>query len=208
MFTAQELDRIYAAATAKNMTSDEVIRLINCSNVNALPTVKRENEILRLISQDEKITVKACDGKATLAKAKEVFPSGIDSDFKNWSLDNSSVATTETVAEVYELIESATFTTMFSSFGVELENLCFTQAQIKEFCVSNTKWLRTDGYATLFLFRKDEKKAATPDNFFVARVGLRSDGLRVRVGLFVYDGVWGAEYRSRVVLPQLTFESL
>lgn len=177
---------------------------ITAEELDPFGSDRKENKILRLISQDKKVIIKACDGTQTLANAKNVFRSGIDPDFKNWGLDNSSAATVETVAEVYELIKDANFVRMFKSFDIDLDKLCLNQNQIKDFCVENSEWLRKGGYGNFFLFRKDEKKPATPENLFVAYVGVHGDGLYVYVNRFEYDLVWNAELRRRVVLPQLT----
>ncbi len=204
-FTAEESERLRALMVPKNITPsfDELTKAVNRSKAIGLSIARKENKILRLISQDKNITIKACDEKA-LANTKEKFLVNVVCDFKNWGLDNSSVATVETVADVYELIKNATFSQMFNSFGVDLDKLCVTQSQIKDFCVDNTQWLGPNYYGIFFLFRKDEKKAATPDNVFVAIVRLRSVGLKVCVCHFKNDDVWNAVDHHLVVLPQLT----
>ena len=73
----------------------------------------------------------------------------------------------------------------------------FSQHQIKNFVKKHRNWLRTDGYATFFLFESH-------GNFFVADVSFHSDGrFRVRVRKLGSDDVWGAEFRRRVVVPQV-----
>lgn len=154
------------------------------------------NPILCLLSADETITIAPCDGTQTLAQAKGTFHSGIDSNFKTWKLDNPGNATGETAVQVHELAQDATFAKMFGSLGSDLNKLCLTQHQICVFCEEYSKWLRTDGYATFFLFKENEK-------FFVANVRVRSDGLCVNVHHFTLGLVWGAERQLRLVYPQL-----
>lgn len=155
------------------------------------------SNILRLLSASETIPIAPCTGLETLAQAKKTFPSGIDSDFKNWKLDVSAEATEETQVQVHEMVKDATFAQMFGSLGNDLDKLCMTQHQIKTFCEQHSTWLRTEGYGTFFLFKVE-------DQFFVAYVNVYSDGLYVRVRRFGDDRVWSAEYQHRLVSPQLT----
>jgi hypothetical protein len=152
---------------------------------------------LSLLSGAETLMLDALDGKETLATAKEVFLSGIDGDFKNWGTNKAGIATKEQVVDVHELVKNATFAQMFGSLGADLDKLCLTQAQIKNFCKKHSNWLRKDGYATFFLFKVE-------DQFFVALVYVYSDGLYVCVCRFEYGHVWLAEYSLRVVVTQLT----
>ena len=139
----------------------------------------------------------ALDGKETLATAKEVFPSGIDGDFKNWDTNKPGIATKEQAVDVHELVKDGTFAQMFGSLGTDLDKLYLTQAQIKNFCKKHPNWLRKDGYATFFLFKVE-------DQFFVADVRVVSDGLFVSVDRFEDGRVWGAGRSHRMVVPQLT----
>jgi len=154
------------------------------------------NAILRLISGGKSIIIDDCDGSETIANAKDIFKSGIDSDFKNWGTDKPGQATEETAVQVHEMVKDATFAQMFGSLGTDLDKLCLTQHQIKKFCKKHANWLRTDGYGTFFLFKVE-------DQYFVANVNVRGDGLRVYVGRLESGYVWGAEGLRRVVVPQL-----
>jgi hypothetical protein len=79
----------------------------------------------------------------------------------------------------------------------DLNKLVMTQSQIIQFVQKHRKWLRTDGYATFFLFK-------VGDEFFVADVFFNDDGrLEVYVYRFSDDDVWRAEVRHRIVIPQL-----
>lgn len=150
---------------------------------------------LKLLSGAETLMLDALDGKETLANAKETFPSGIDGDFKNWGTNKAGIATKETAVDVHEMVKDATFARMFGSLGTDLDKLCLTQAQIKNFCKKHPNWLHKDGYATFFLFKVDEQ-------FFVAGVG--SGGLYVDVYRFGHGLVWVVGRSHRLVVPQLT----
>ncbi len=152
---------------------------------------------LKLLSGAETLMLDALDGKETLATAKEVFPSGIDGDFKNWGTNKPGIATKEQAVDVHELVKDGTFAQMFGSLGTDLDKLCLTQSQIKNFCKKHPQWLRQNGYATFFLFKVE-------DQFFVAGVLVFSGGLDVNVHRFGFDFVWVAEYSLRMVVPQLT----
>ena len=179
----------------KRILSDEGLRnkiaklILEEVNVNA---------ILQLLSTSLIIIVPACDGTQTIAQAKGTFLSDIDSNFKNWNLDNPGKETGEAGVQVHELVQDATFSTMLGSLGVGsgLNKLCLTQHQIKAFCEQHSSWLRTAGYATFFLFKENNE-------FFVARVRVRSDGLRVYVYRFEDAYVWDADFQHRFVVPQL-----
>ena len=91
--------------------------------------------ILCPISDGASLFFHACDESETIADARDVFKSGIDSDFKNWGLSKKpSKATRKTPAEAYKLAENADFKTMFTFLSADLEKLCVTEHQIKVFC--------------------------------------------------------------------------
>jgi hypothetical protein len=173
---------------------DKIKRAVASTLGKLIPELARLR--LRCISPGEKLTLKPTDGKRTIAKAKTTFDH-IDVDFKNYGTDVSGQARTGMVPVVHELLEDSTFEQMFNSLSANLDSLCFEQDQIIDFVTDHRNWLRTDGYATLFLFK-------VADNFFVADVCLGSDGeLGVFVRYFSCDYVWDGEYRVRVVVPQL-----
>lgn len=156
-----------------------------------------QTEYLRQLFVSEAISVGATDGTRTIAKAKDVFVAGIDSDFVNWELDVPSQPTKATKAIVCEMTRDGTFAEIFGSLKRSLESLCWKQSQIVDFVKKHGDKLRGDGYATFFLFKVDNK-------FFVARVRVSSDGgLRVYVDRFSDDGVWSASYHLRFAVPQL-----
>jgi hypothetical protein len=163
---------------------------------NCWTSVVGDNSLLKLISGGETLTVDAYDGTEILADAKDVF-NYIDSDFRNWKADEAGKATDETPVNVYEMVKDGTYAELFSSLNSDVEKLFFTQAQIKGFVKKHRKWLRKDGYGTFFPFKSNGKR-------FVAFVYVFSDDrLSVLVRMFEGDGVWRAEGRPRIVVPQL-----
>lgn len=153
------------------------------------------NAVLCPLEGAQGLIVPACDGKATIVGANQIFTSYFDTDFKKLGLDRPSPATPAVTVNVYELVKDAGYRTIFDSLSSQTNRLCLTQSQIVEYVKLNLNLLRQDGYATLFLFEKDKY-------FFVADVD-QYDGMRVIVRRFEYDDVWRAAYRNRVVAPQL-----
>lgn len=153
------------------------------------------NTFLKLISI-EPLILAPTDGTKNLANAKNLFEY-IDLDFENWGTDEKGLATEATPVQVYKMTKDANFQQMFGSLSSDPSKLCLTQAQIIEFVEKHRNWLRTDGYATFFLFESNKK-------FFVALVCVDSDGaLRVFVHRFESSDVCDVEYRRRLVVPQL-----
>ena len=162
----------------------------------AVQGVIDQGSVLKLISGDERLVIGPTDGSELLAEATDVF-AYIDPDFRNWGADEPGQSTEQAPVCVYEMAKDATFAQMFGSLALDAGKICLTQAQIKGFVSKHRQWLRSDGYAIFFLFRSH-------DQFFVARVGVCSDGkLGVNVSRFVDSNFWLAEDRRRLVVPQL-----
>lgn len=172
---------------------------------NGVPKViKKESDILNLLSNSGQILLPKSDGQSIISRAKDVFKFHIDPDFENWDLNKKSKATQEIEVKIYEMVKNANFKEMFISLSDNLDSLCLTQSQIIDFCEKHRNHLRQDGDATFFLTKKDFGKPATEDNLFVVRVSVRSNGLRVCVYHFGRAYVWHADYRHRVVVPNLS----
>ncbi len=87
---------------------------------------------LRLISDTKDLVIPFASGLQTVASSTDVF-SYIDSDYSNWGLDSPSGQTSPLPVQVFEMADDVMFTTMFESFGVELDRLFLTQHQIRNF---------------------------------------------------------------------------
>jgi len=186
------IEMIYRLATPEGSETLEAIARIIVGGA-----AKVQSQFLKLISGAVSLTVDAVDGTEILADAKDMFLAGIDSDFINWGADEPGRFTAETPVDVYEMTQDATFSQMFEDLSSDVRRLCLTQHQIKNFVKKNRSWLRTEGYATFFLF---ESKG----HFFVADVYFNSnDELIVDVLRFEVSSVWSAEYRPRLVVPKL-----
>ena len=186
------MEQLYQLATPEGTeTLEKVAKLIaGCAT-------EVKTRYTRLISGGEKLIIDAASGDEMLMDAKELFQAGIDSDFVNWGADEKGSATPETAVEIREMIENATYAQMFGELSGDVNNLCFTHHQIKNFVKKHRNWLRQDGYATFFLFK-------SKGHCFVASVHFYSDGsLCVNVSRFGYDDRWNAGNRHRLVVPRL-----
>lgn len=145
----------------------------------------------------EEVTLDSTDGLKTIARAKEVFLRGINSDFMNWDLDTPAQPTKTTKVSVHEMFEQdGTLAEIYGSLGHPLDRLCLTQHQIIDFCVKHKNRLRQKGF-TFFLFK-------VRAHYFVASVYVNTVADRsAHVYRFSYDDVWYAKCRPQFVLPQL-----
>jgi hypothetical protein len=147
---------------------------------------------LRLISGDQSLVLDSTDGRETLAHAMDLFRY-IDSNFEHCNLVASP--TTQVLVQVYEMLRDSTLQEMFDSFGLALDGLTFTQAQIKQFAQRHMDWLKKGGNGTFFLFRAGQE-------FMVAAIYLFRDGrLGVRVRRLTLERVFRAQKGHRLVMP-------
>lgn len=156
---------------------------------------------LRRLFEDERIVIGPTDGTRTIAKAKDVFTGGIDSNFVRYGLDNPGHSTEQAEVAVYEMIKDGVFKDIFESLKHPLVKLCLEQDQIIDFCVKHKDKLRQDG--TTFLFKEKLDFSATPENMFVMMVNTGSCGLCMSVYKYLSVESWFAIHRRRFVIPQL-----
>ena len=151
------------------------------------------NDRLRLLSGHEPLMLDEMDGSETLGQATDVFRY-IDRNFERWNCNVVGAPTQETPVRVYEMARDSTFQELFGGFGVALESLVLTQAQIKQFAKHHRDWLKKGGNGTFFLFR-------VGNEFIVAAVYFFSDGgLGIRVRGLALDRVFRAQKRHRLVV--------
>jgi hypothetical protein len=150
------------------------------------------NDRLRLLTENRPLVLHSTDGQETLGQAADVFRY-IDCNFERWNCDVAGPPTQETAVQVYEMVSNSNFQEMFGSFGLPLDSLALTQAQIRQFAMLYPDWLKKDGNGTFFLF-----KVVT--EFFVAVTYFFSDGrLGVRVRNLALERVFRAQKRHRLV---------
>ena len=197
----------------KSLFGSALKKLVNSTEEELDNFLKKKIEnrvkvgISRLISDGHILSIKALDGKRLIYNSKKTFKSYIDSNFVNWNLNKSGVATAETPVQVQEIFQDGTFMDIFVALPGTWNQKWVSQNQIIEFCETLPDWLRQGGYATMFLVKKDENKpvdeADPQDNLVVVYVFVHSDGLNVYVHRLENDYVCYGESRHRVVSPQL-----
>ncbi|MDI6820628.1 MAG: hypothetical protein QMD65_00410 [Patescibacteria group bacterium] len=202
MFLIDVLSRLFKEVKKLGGTEDVFYSLKDESKIQEIARIlvgKAEKKILqflRLISAGESIILDSVDGSETLYDATDVFAYR-DSDFKNYGANKKGLRTEATPVQVYEMVKDATFAQMFGSLSSDLNALCFTQSQIKNFAKKHRHWFKTDGCSMFFLFKSNNQ-------FFVTYVYVHSDStLDVNVNRFENGNVWNAEFRYRLVVPQL-----
>lgn len=163
--------------------------------------------ILRLISEEKPLTLKALKGDRLISGASKVFTSFISGDFVDWGVNKPGIATQKTSIQVHEMVSDGKFMEIFSSLPGTWAQKWLSQDQVIEFCETLPDWLRQEGYATFFLIKKNENKPIDEknpeDNLVVVFVFVRSGGLRVTVDRLENDDVWYGGHAYRVVTPQL-----
>ncbi|NCN99687.1 hypothetical protein GW920_00975 [Candidatus Falkowbacteria bacterium] len=158
-------------------------------------------EILRLVPQIKPGFIQACDGSQTIADAKDIFLSGIDSEFIDWGTNVPGPATAVTPFEIYDLVKDATFQDM----GINSGKLFFTQHQIKLFCIDHFDLLTDDLAGTFFpsKIKISKIKSAEEEQYFVIRVLKNSDGLYARLYKGRLPKEWFAQSPPRIIVPRL-----
>jgi len=165
-----------------------------------------KNTIFQLLPGAEGLPIKSLDGKATIAKAKDLFKSYIAPNFKEYDLDRPGSATKGTHMSVREMLAIGTFSEIFSDINADLDKVAMTQAQVIEFCKVHRAWLHRN-HRTLFLIKKPKmfwdffrKKV---NKYFVVGVFVSPDSLSAFVLRLENDRVWYNAYRDRVVSLRL-----
>ncbi len=166
------------------------------SEYSATMRIPTKSTIRRLVKC---LFMPACDGTETLANATDVFD-WISPNFKNLGTTDSGKATEATGVAVYKLAKDATFAQMFRSIEADLDKLYLTQHQIKTFREEYPTWLRVDNDKTFFLYKKDEKKPATPDNLSIAGIYMPEHLWDINDYDFKDDNLWCAENQHRIVV--------
>jgi hypothetical protein len=151
------------------------------------------NDRLRLLTGNAPLMLDPTDGGEVLGEATDVFRY-IDHNFERWSCNVVGPPTRETAVRVYEMARDGTLRDLFGGFGVALDSLVLTQAQIKQFAKRYREWLKKGGNGTFFLF-------ATGQEFLVAAVYFFSDGhLGLRVRSLALERPFRARKQHRLVV--------
>lgn len=153
------------------------------------------NKYLYIIPGAEALMLDATFGGEGFANKNDVF-SVVNMNLDNLGADQPGLSTKEARVSVYEVVKGGNYSEIFGSFSSDLEKLCLTPEQIKNFCKKYRQWLKANGAGTFFLYK-------SYGNLFVAEVRFSfNESLDLSVLPFKYTGLHSAENRYRVVVPQ------
>ena len=156
--------------------------------------VNKVTSFLKLISGGEKIVIDQTDGKLAIGECFSIHE--IIGDSEEYEINVRSSPTQEALAEVYDSIGHQTLEDIFKSLKRNLNDLCLSQGQIVDFVIAyQSKWLRMDGYGTLFFFKVKER-------YFVMRACWAGGGFYMTIGPIEDDDVWCAGCEFRIVVLQ------
>jgi hypothetical protein len=133
-----------------------------------------KSPILKLISTDEKLVIKALDGMATIIYSqKTTFRTGVDFNFGSQDINRVSNPTGETLVNAYGLIRNAKFSEIYDSLSENLDKICFTQSQIIDFCQNYSRHLVRSEHGNFFLSKKQCFYRGM-EKYFIVRVVVHS----------------------------------
>jgi hypothetical protein len=128
-----------------------------------------EKVLLKYLPEAEGLIIDAVDGTEGLATANRLFRWGVDTDFNKIRTTLKHPCDKQGI-HTYKVLRNATFKQVFDAFTIDLDNLCFIEHQIKNFCEKNYEWLlQVIGRGVFFLFKEGS-------DFFVAVVHIHSNG--------------------------------
>ena len=140
---------------------------------------------------DNIVCLAATDGQATIAGASDVFAVYIDPRFDK--IKNAQAATLSVDVQVRDIKSDGTIQEIFCAVSENLDQLCLTQSQIKEFCKNHAARLRSNGLATFFLSKEKGR-------YFVTEVYGFDNALHARYLPLFDPYVWNGEYRHKIVV--------
>lgn len=145
----------------------------------------------------ERSLIGPTNGKSPIGKADDIFVRHrIDTRF-NQLKKGLIVATPETDVGIYKVTKAGDAETLFSSFGVDVRTLCFTESQIVEFVRYNRHSLLEKRRDILFLFEAEKE-------LFIANVFVTATS-SFGVTMIRFDSdIRFDEVFYRLVVPQQT----
>lgn len=147
----------------------------------------------------ESVVIAATSGKRLITKS-DIFNSFIDSDFKNWDLENWEESRPIASFLICEIDEDTPFPQMFTKINSNLDDLVVTQDQIIYFCEKYPGKINRDGCQVFFLIKRDKEYFK---EYFV--VGVSRTPNPNNLAVFVYridrEVPIYARYHHRLVIP-------
>ncbi|MFH1454769.1 MAG: hypothetical protein ABIF22_00350 [bacterium] len=109
-----------------------------------------KNNYLKCISAGEKIVLDPIESKELIITARDKFDFVFVSASYGFNVPDKPTEKTE--VEVLEIIKNGTLRDIFKSFGKNINRLCLTQSQIKQFSEKYVEWF-LDNKGTFFLLK-------------------------------------------------------
>jgi hypothetical protein len=166
--------------------------------------MKKQENILRLISSGHDLKLKASDGSRLICEATDVFKH-ISSNCIKLGINKPGIATPEILPDVHEMVSDGTFMDIFLELLGNWNEKWLSQDKVVDFCETFPHWLNQKGL-TVFLLKRDENKPIDEmkpgDNLVVVRVLVDNDDLYVSAFHLEDANVWHGVHRHRVVSPQ------
>lgn len=174
----------YVSTEIKNFTKELIAKLTNITSY------------LKLISGAQTLTLDGCEDSPIFG-ATEIFGNcEICKRFEKKGCNVQGLSTGPTDIHVYEMIKYSNFENVYRTISKNLDSLCLTQGQIKNFCTKYRNWIQTEGEGTFFLSKSGEE-------FFVCVLYFSDNKDKLIVGCGTLLGsVWGSGAHHRFVLPQ------
>lgn len=166
--------------------------------------IKQQRDVLCLISEGEKLKLKALDGSRRICDAKKLFALFINDNFRNYK---GGLLTSEVPVQVYQVCGEGTFMDIFLSIPGSWEEKFLSQNQVIDFCESFPDWLNGGVHATFFLIKKNEKISINEKkpwlSLIVAEVYVNIHGVSSVDECLLDSGrIFDVNYTHRVVVPK------
>jgi len=164
-------------------------------------TIKGRNSILWPISCGHNLTLKPITGGRHIRQSS-IYWSDIDLSVVGWTGENG-ISTPSASVRVDEIAGDGKFRAVFYPLPGTWNQRWLSWCQVVEFCEVYPEWLRTCGFANIFIVKKDENVSVNEkwpeSNLAVAVIRHRPAGMSFRTYEFAYGHIWCAENAHRVI---------
>ena len=165
------------------------------ASLSLRPGIIRSNDSSLVLLNPEPLIISAVSGEEILAQAQDVFLAGVDKNFRLWRTDRPGRPSPETAIDIYEMVRLADFPELFSEINPNLDRLCFTQHQIKEFFRWHGNVVLPD-YGMHLLFEERDQK-------FLVRVRNFSGYLDIHIRRLGWEDAWKFSYLRHLAVPRV-----
>jgi hypothetical protein len=163
-----------------------------------ISTTEYVTENLSCISRDHEIILKPTSGRETIIEIMQFFPGGVDSDFRQEQWNIFGIFSPQTKVKVFRFDKKdGMFRDIFLSTDDNLDHLCLSPGQIKQFVTEYSQWLHPGGIATLVLLKNKNSR-----DHSVGWIDETCFGLRLRRFDFSLKSVWNCAFGLYAIVPE------